>query len=135
MSSDSGSENSQGSEADSDGTLGSSVDSNLISAREAAQQGVLKRVGEKDSGSRISAEPLFDNLSAQERPVQSWAPGLDEKLDQAHRFDLIGRIFKPVTNFLRRAMGSRLSREDRTDGGDGDSDHEAQHESQRKPHS
>jgi len=135
VSSESGSGNSQGSEADPAGTLGSSVDSTLISAREAAQQGVLKRVGEKDSGSRISSEPLFDNLSAQERPVQSWAPSLDEKLDQAHRFDLIGRIFKPVTNFLRRAMGSRLSREDRTDVGDGDSDHEAHRESQRKPKS
>ena len=57
-------------------------------------------------------DPLFTELpeDGQVESVRTgeWVPNLDHELDQAHRFTLLGRIYRPIRNFFRKALGESL---------------------------
>jgi len=83
-----------------------------ISARHAASRGVLRPLQElrNPNTAKQSQEPLFGEMIQGLESKTVLAPNLDDELDQAHRFTLIGRIFRPFSDFLRRALGGELLR-------------------------
>ena len=90
-----------------------------ISVRHAASKGVLRSMDSLNSPEAVSVSqgPLFDDLSRERETGGGLAPSLDHGLNQAHRFSLVGRIFRPITDFIRNAFsGSFLG------GKDGDSE-------------
>ena len=84
-----------------------------VRARVLASRGVLRSMKELQSPEKASGpqDPLFTEWSS-EVPVEgsqgSLAPSLDQELDQAHRFALLGRLFRPISNFFRRTLVGSL---------------------------
>ena len=79
--------------------------SSRISAREAANRSVLLKVIPPDSdgpeGNRTS--PDFNPGSLQDESG-GLVPRLDAGLDHGHRFAMLGAIFRPMRQFLRRTI-------------------------------
>ena len=79
-----------------------------VNARSVASRGALRSMSDLQSPESLK-EPqglLFKELSSQPDHSGSLVPSLDEKLDQAHRFTLLGRIFGPISDFIRRTLGN-----------------------------
>ena len=116
-----GDESNSGSGSDPQGSLNQvSVDFNSgISVRHAASKGVLRSMDSLNAPDavNVSKGPLFEDLSRERETGGGLAPSLDHGLNQAHRFSLVGRIFRPITDFIRNTLsGSFLG------GKDGDSE-------------
>ena len=83
-------------------------------ARTLSSRGSLKSLRDLQVSDSTSppTDPLFTELP-EEGQVESvrtgeWVPNLDHELDKAHRFTLLGRIYRPIRNFFRKALGESL---------------------------
>lgn len=85
-----------------------------VRARVLASRGSLRSTRDLQSPQplRTPHDPLFTDLPVADTVEQGarggLAPNLDQELDQAHRFALLGRLFRPIKNFFRRALGTSL---------------------------
>ena len=79
-----------------------------VNARSLASRGSLRSMTDLQSPEppREPQGKLFRELPSQPSHSGSLVPSLDEKLDQAHRFTLLGRIFGPISDFIRKTLGS-----------------------------
>lgn len=83
-------------------------------ARTLASRGSLRSLRDLQvpESTRPTNDPLFTELpeGGHAEPVRTgeWVPNLDHELDQAHRFTLLGRIYRPIRNFFRKTLGESL---------------------------
>ncbi len=90
-------------------------------ARTLASRGSLRSLRDLQvpESTRPANDPLFTELPEDEHsePARTgeWVPNLDHELDQAHRFTLLGRIYRPIRNFFRKTLGESLFGDRSTD--------------------
>ncbi len=83
-------------------------------ARMLASRGSLRSLRDLQvpDSTRPTNDPLFTELpeDGHTEPIRTgeWVPNLDHELDQAHRFTLLGRIYRPIWNFFRKTLGESL---------------------------
>lgn len=76
-----------------------------VPARLAAQRSVLKGVQNFQSGARpeLGQDPQFP-VKSEVDDSTGLLPRIDAGLDSAHRFALLGAVFRPMRQFLRRTF-------------------------------